>query len=82
LAKTSPEIQLLRYSYTLLIPIALLFNGGMRIVSVDCPIYEVHSPSAMRAPRETPHRSMKDTCPTPRIGTCVFASRCSGKQVS
>jgi len=37
---------------------------------------------AMRTPRETPPRLMKDTCPTHRFGTCVFASRCSGSQVS
>jgi len=49
----------------LLIPIAYPFNGGMRVASVDCPISEVRSLTAMRAPRETLRRSMKDTCPTP-----------------
>jgi len=34
-------------------------------LSHACPIYEVRSLSALRAPRETPHRPMKDTCPTP-----------------
>jgi len=37
----------------------------MRVVSVDYLISEACSLSAMRAPRETLHRSMKDTCPTP-----------------
>jgi len=44
-------------------------------------ISQMRSFSAMRVPRKTPHRSTKDTCPTPRIGTCVFASHCSWNQV-
>jgi hypothetical protein len=52
---------------TLLIPIAFPFNEGIRIVSVDSPISQMRLPSAMRAPRETPRRSMKDTCLKPIV---------------
>jgi len=42
------------------------FNGDKCVASVDYPTSQRRSPSAMRAPRETLLRSMKDTCPTPR----------------
>jgi len=79
---TLTQIQLVLESNTLKIAIAFPFNGEIHVVSHVCLISQMRSPSAMRAPRETPHRSMKDTCPTPRLGTCVFASRSSKNQVS
>ena len=61
----STRIQLLHQSYTLEITITFPVNGGIRVVSVYCLISQLRSLSAMRAPRQTPHRSMKDTRPTP-----------------
>jgi len=60
------KIWLLQLNDTQLIKIAFPFNGGgVRVVPVDyCQLCQVHSLTAMRAPRETLHRSMKDTCPT------------------
>jgi len=79
---TPTEIQLLQLNNTLLIKITVPFNGGMRVVSHACLISQVRSLTAMHAPRETLDPSMTDTCPTPRIGTCVLSPALCGTRGS